>query len=157
MSFLFTILDLVLTTVLLFDTLGLVYIYRKKGDCDGREYTRVCLSWFLFITISNVLSCNWLGFIGTLVRLLIFAAKVFVTIPLLGGTMKLYNYLIEEKKGEEIYNKIVGIIKSKLCKSCSSESCGKSESSCSTGAKSRYSSTVGETRYEIFIYFIIKY
>lgn len=146
MSFFFSLLDLVLTSVLLFDTLGLVYVYRKNGDCDGKEYTRVCFSWFLFLTVSNVLSCNWKGFFGTLVRLAIFGAKVYVTVPLLGGTMKLYNYLIEQKKGEEMCNKLLAIVKAKLCKGCcAAGSCGKSEGA--TGATTESTPTGGETRY----------
>ena len=116
MSFLFGFLDLVLTAVLLFDTLGLVYHYRKIGDCDKRDYTRVCYSWILFFTFSKLLTCNWKGFFGTLFRLLIFGAKAFVTIPKIDGTMKLNKYFIEDKNGERIFNQVVGLIQSKLNK-----------------------------------------
>ena len=118
MSFLFGLLDLVLTAVLLLDTLGLVYQYRKTGDCNGKDYSRVCFSWILFFTFSKLLTCNWKGFFGTLFRLLIFGAKAYVTIPLLDGTMKLNKYFIEDKNGERIYNQVVGLVKSKLCKKC---------------------------------------
>ena len=136
MSFLFGFLDLVLTAVLLFDTLGLVYHYRKIGDCDKRDYTRVCYSWILFFTFSKLLTCNWKGFFGTLFRLLIFGAKAYVTIPLLDGTMKLNKYFIEDKNGERIYNQVVGLVKSKLCKKCEagSKSAGPSSTEPSTAA-----------------------
>ena len=125
MSFLFGLLDLVLTAVLLFDTLGLVYQYRRKGNVNGRDYTRVCFSWILFFTFSKLLTCNCKGFFGTLFRLLIFGAKAFVTIPRIDGTMKLNKYFIEDKNGERIFNQVVGLVKSKLCKKCGA--CPKSE------------------------------
>ena len=136
MSFLFGLLDLVLTAVLLFDTLGLVYQYRKKGDCKGRDYSRVCFSWILFFTLSKLLSCNRKGFLGTLFRLIIFGAKAYVTIPLLDGTMKLNKYFIEDKNGERILNQVCALVKSKLCKGKGAcDSCAKSESSTAATAE----------------------
>ena len=122
MSFLFGLLDLVLTAVLLFDTLGLVYQFRKNGRPNGKDYTRVCFSWILFFTLSKLLSCNRKGFFGTLFRLIIFGAKAYVTIPIIDGTMKLYKYFIEDKNGERLFNQGVTFIKSKLNKTVTSSS-----------------------------------
>ena len=103
---------------MLFDTLGLIYVYRQKWESGIKkdEYIRVCFSWVLFLTLYNIFSCNWAGFFGTLIRLIIFGAKACVTIPLFKGTLKIHKYLIEDKKGEEYWNKLVTMIQSKLCK-----------------------------------------
>jgi len=113
MSFFFGLLDVVLTAILLFDTLGLIYQFRKS-TVEPKEYTRVCFSWILFLTIGTLFSCSWKGFFGTLIRLIIFCAKAFVVIPLLGGTNKIYKYLIEDGNGEMYFNKVLNIVKSKL-------------------------------------------
>ena len=117
MTFFFSLLDIVLTSVLIFDTLGLVYCYRKNNTCDRKEYTRICFSWILFLTICNFFSCDKKGFIGTLGRLIIFLAKAFVTLPALGGTMKLDKYLFEDGNAERYFKKIEELVKSKICKS----------------------------------------
>ena len=112
MTFFFSLLDVVLTSLMLFDTLGIIYQFRKS-TVDPKEYVRICYSWIFFLTICTLFSCNWKGFFGTLIRLLILAAKVYVTIPILGGTNKIHNYLIEQGKGEECLNKGIGFLKSK--------------------------------------------
>ena len=118
MSFLFTCLDILLILIMLFDTLGLIYVYRQKGESGIKkdEYIRVCFSWVLFLTLYNIFSCNWVGFFGTLIRFIIFGAKAYVTIPLFKGTLKIHKYLIEDKKGEEYWNKLITVVQSKLCK-----------------------------------------
>ena len=116
MTFFFSLLDIVLTSILIFDTLGLVYCYRKNNTCDSREYTRICFSWILFLTICNFCSCDKKGFIGTLGRLIIFLAKAFVTLPVLDGTMKLDKYLFEDGNAERFYKKIEELVKSKICR-----------------------------------------
>ena len=118
MSIFFSFLDILLILIMLFDTLGLIYLFRKQGISAVKkdEYIRVCFSWILFLTLYNIFSCNCAGFFGTLIRLIIFCAKAFVTIPLLGGTMKIRKYLIIDGKGKEYLDKVCGIIKSKLCK-----------------------------------------
>ena len=117
MSLLFNFLDLVLILIMLYDTLGLIYQFRKsKESVKSQEFIRISFSWILFLKIYNTFSCSWKGFFGTLIRLILFAAKVYVTIPLLGGSLKLHKILIEEKKAEECFNKVIGLIKSKICK-----------------------------------------
>ena len=127
MTFLFGLLDIVLTTIMLFDTLGLAYLIRQDPEkCEKKEYIRVCLSWILFLSISNLFSCEKKGFLGTVFRTIIFLSKLFVVIPLLGGTLKLYKFLIEEKRGEKWFE----LIKAKICKgNCPSSSPATDESS----------------------------
>ena len=116
MSFIFSLFDVVLTTIMLFDTLGIIYQFRKEGNVDSKEYRRLCFSWIFFLAISSLFSCSWKGFFGTLIRLIILAAKIYVTIPILGGTLKIHKFLIEDGNAEKYYNQVVGIVKSKLCK-----------------------------------------
>ena len=111
MSFVFGLLDMLLTAVMLFDTLGLIYQFRKSS-VDPKEYVRVCFSWILFLTISTLFSCSWKGFFGTLIRLIIFLAKAAVTIPLLGGTMKIHKYLITDGNADKYINLVYEKIKS---------------------------------------------
>ncbi len=125
MTFVFGLLDVVLTVVLLCDTLGLVYQLRKENTCDSKEYIRVCFTWILFLTLCSLLSCEKKGFLGTIIRLLFFAVKAFIALPILGGTYKIYKYFIEDGKAELIYKNI----KSKVCKGteCGSSSSMESE------------------------------
>ena len=113
MSFVFGLLDFVLTAVLLFDTLGLIYQFRKSMSVSPKEYVRICFSWILFLTIGSLFSCERKGFFGTLIRLIIFASKAFVTLPILGGTMKVHKYLIDDGNADKYINKVTEFIKSK--------------------------------------------
>ena len=113
MSFVFGLLDFVLTAVLLFDTLGLIYQFRKSMSVTLKEYVRICFSWILFLTIGSLFSCERKGFFGTLIRLIIFASKAFVTLPILGGTMKVHKYLIDDGNADKYINKVTEFIKSK--------------------------------------------
>ena len=118
MSFLFSFFDMVLIVIMLFDTLGLIYQFRKtKENVKKEDYIRIYFSWILFLTIYNTFSCSWKGFFGTLIRLILFAAKAYVTIPLCGGSLKLHKILIEDGKAEEYFYKVLNMVKSKLCKS----------------------------------------
>ena len=117
MSFLFSFFDMVLIVIMLFDTLGLIYQFRKtKENVKTEDYIRIYFSWILFLTIYSTFSCSWKGFFGTLIRLILFAAKAYVTIPLCGGSLKLHKILIEDGKAEEYFYRVLNMIKSKLCK-----------------------------------------
>ena len=117
MSFILNLVDIVLTLILLFDTLGMIYQFRKyESSVKPKEFVRICFSWILFLTICSLFSCEREGFFGTLIRLIIIGAKVYVTIPLFGGAMKIHKYLIEDGKAFECYNKVSEIVTSKLCK-----------------------------------------
>ena len=118
MTFVFGLLDFVLTAVLLFDTLGLIYQFRTIKSVEPEEYVRICFSWILFLTISSLFSCERKGFFGTLIRLIIFASKACVTLPILGGTMKIHHYLINERNAEKYIKKVTDFINSKVCSGC---------------------------------------
>ena len=120
MSFLFGLCDFLLAGIMLFDTLGLIYQFRKNpSSVNEKEYVRICFSWILFLGIWTLFSCSWKGFFGTLIRLIFLVAKMFVTIPKLGGTNKIHKFLVDDGKGEEYFKKVVELVKSKCCKGCS--------------------------------------
>ena len=98
MSFIFGLLDVVLTAVMLFDTLGIIYQFRKNIPVNPKEYIRICFSWILFLAICSLFSCDRKGFFGTLIRLIILLAKIYETIPIFGGSLKIHKYLIEDGK-----------------------------------------------------------
>ena len=117
MSFLVNLFDIVLTLILLFDTLGMIYQFRKyEESVEPKEFVRICFSWILFLTICSLFSCESQGFFGALIRLIIVLAKVYVTIPIFGGAMKIHKFLIDDDKAIEYYNKAYKFIESKLCK-----------------------------------------
>ena len=117
MSFLVGFFDMVLIVIMLFDTLGLIYQFRKsKENVKKDDYIRIYFSWILFLTIYSTFSCSWKGFFGTLIRLILFAAKAYVTIPICGGSLKLHKILIEDGKAEEYFYKVLNMAKAKLCK-----------------------------------------
>ena len=121
MTFFFGFLDILLTIILLFDTLGLAYQIRKEGEdkVEKSQYIRVCLSWILFLTICNLFTCERKGLFYVLIRLLFFFAKAFIVFPTCGGTLKIYDYLIEKENAKQWYYKIEGILKGTLCKGAS--------------------------------------
>ena len=55
--------------------------------------------------------CSCTGLIANFFKLIGTVAKIYLAIPLLGGTNKLYDFLITQNKGEEYYNKAVEVIK----------------------------------------------
>ena len=122
MTFFFSLIDLVLTSILIYDTLGIVYALRKGNQLEDKEYTRICFSWILFLTISHYITCNWEGFFGILIRLIIFICKAFVVIPKLGGTCKLDKFLFEEGNAQKYYKKAKDFLQSKICRECKSHS-----------------------------------
>ena len=133
MTFFFSLLDIVLTTVLLVDTLGLAYQFRRTGASDQRDYIRVCFSWIILLLLSGLLSCNRIGFFGTLLRIVFFAVKAYFVLPILGGTGKLYKFLIEDGNAEKYYQKASQLVSAKLGKFCPSQ-CKSTPSQGSTAA-----------------------
>ena len=126
MAFFFRLLDILLTTIMLFDTLGLTYQFRKEGNCDSKEYIRICLTWVFFLLLSNLLSCEMKGFFGIFIRLAFFGCKAYIVLPILGGTLKIYKIFIEDGKAELFYKRIIYLINSKICKG--NENCPSSQS-----------------------------
>ena len=97
------------------------------------------------MTIYNTFSCSWKGFFGTLIRLILFAAKAYVTIPLLGGSTKLHKILIEDGKAEACFYKILDLVKSKICK-CESEKRSNPDPLTSETKEPEYSKVVSDSQ-----------
>lgn len=112
MSFLLCFTDFVLMSLIMLDTLSLVNYIRKTASCDKKDYTRVCFTWIFFFMISSLTSCSCTGYLGKMYRFLGLALRVYISIPILGGSYNLYHFLIEENKGMEYAKKAVNMIKS---------------------------------------------
>ena len=87
MSFLYAIVDLLLTALITLDTLGLVGQYRKKTSTTTEDYTRVCFTWIFYLTLKSLTPNDGEGYLRTFIRILFLLGKVFVTLPILNGTM----------------------------------------------------------------------
>ena len=91
MSLLFGFIDLLLTTLITLDTLGLVGQFRQKKIPDSKDYTRVCFTWILYLTLKSCTPNDGEGTLRKILLLIFLFAKIFVVLPILGGTMLIYN------------------------------------------------------------------
>lgn len=112
--FLFCLIDKILIVLLALDTLGLCQQIRKSKNVDEKDYSRVCFTWIFFFAIRALTCCSCKGFLATVFQLIGLAGKVFVSIPLLGGTNKIYTLLVEQNKGAEYLQKGIDFIKAKI-------------------------------------------
>lgn len=111
MAFLFFVVDLLVLALMTLDTLILLNQLRKKNMCDADDYKRVIFTWIFVLTVRSLTCCSCTGIIATFVKLLGTVAKIYLAIPLLGGSNKFYDFLITQNKGAEYYNKAVEVIK----------------------------------------------
>lgn len=110
MSFLYSLIDLILTTLIVLDTLGLVVQYSQKKSADSKDYTRVCFTWLFFLTLKSFTLNDGEGYFRKTLILLFLLAKIFVVLPILGGTMLIYNQAPELiKKGVDFAKSQLGI------------------------------------------------
>ena len=66
MSVIIFLLNSLLTAILAYDSLSLLYQIRKTKQCEENDFRRVCLSWVFFIGINRlieILGCGLLGYI----------------------------------------------------------------------------------------------
>ena len=108
MSFLYGLIDILLTSLITLDTLGLVGQFRNKKSTDIRDYTRVCFTWIFYLTLKSFTPNVGEGTMGKIIGILFLLAKIFVTIPLLGGTMLIYHQV------PKLISKVVDFAKSKI-------------------------------------------
>jgi hypothetical protein len=105
-----TILDLLLTSIIAVDTLGLV-VASRKGNASTEDMRRNCLIWTCFIVL-NALSCDcW--YLGTLLSLLGLVVKVWISVPRLGGADKLHQMIVNGTLSNYV-KAIVDVINAKL-------------------------------------------
>lgn len=114
MSFLFQLAELVLLSVVAIDTLGFIGEFRKNSKADTKDYVRLCFTWIFFL-ILRTLSCSvcCFGYFGGLFRMLFFAAKVYISVPSIGGTETLYSLLIEQNVMKTYLSEVVKMVKDK--------------------------------------------
>ena len=110
MSLLFGFIDLLLTTLITLDTLGLVGQFRQKKTPDSKDYTRVCFTWILYLTLKSFTPNDGGGTLRKILLLIFLFAKIFVVLPILGGTMLIYNQAPQLiKKGADFTISKMGI------------------------------------------------
>lgn len=112
MSFVIYLVDFVLMSVIILDTLGLVNLLRKTSSCEIKDYTRVCFTWIFFLVISLLTTCSSTGNLARLFDLFGLALRICISIPFLNGAEKIYHFLIEENKGMEYAKKGASFIQS---------------------------------------------
>ncbi len=116
MSFLFQLAEFVLLSVVALDTLGFVAEIRKNAaKQDRRDFLRLCFTWVFFLVLRSF-SCATccLGYFGGLLRMLFFAAKVYISVPAIGGTETLYNVLIEQNLLKTYFLEAYNLVKAKI-------------------------------------------
>ncbi len=120
MSFIFNLGEIVLMVLLSLDTLGFVYQNRKNPQgVNQKDYFRLCFSWIFFLALRCLfcLVCC-LGFFSGIFQIVGFAAKAFVTIPMLNGSEIVYTKLVEENVARGYVQQVVNIVKEKIGAKC---------------------------------------
>jgi hypothetical protein len=96
MGYIFSILEIVLLALLSFDTLGFLVAQKKNNaNVNISDYHRLCFTWVFFFALRAICPCGN-GFFSNIVQMLTLFAKAYITIPMLGGTEKLYRSIVEE-------------------------------------------------------------
>lgn len=114
MSFVFSLIELILVTFISIDTLGFAIRNRKNSESTSQQdFLRVAFTWVFFLTLRNLTCCSCEGLFGSIWGLLLLIGKVYVTLPVLKGTEKLYHSLIEENVAKNYINMICNIVKEK--------------------------------------------
>jgi hypothetical protein len=114
MSFLLNLAELLLMGIVALDTLGFIVNNRKNPQSsDVKDFTRLCFTWVFFLVLRAVICGSCGGFFGAILYYVAFAAKVYISVPVLGGTEKLYNMLLEQNVVKHYIEVAVSIIKSK--------------------------------------------
>ena len=116
MSFLFSFFDALLSVILCVDTLTVIYQLRKTENCDTRDYTRICFSWILFFFLQSIFTLGGKGFFWNFLAFVGLVLKIMVVIPKTGITNMIYDKLITQKKGEELFNNAYKFVESKISK-----------------------------------------
>lgn len=115
MALLFGLLDLVLLGLVALDTLGFLVQLRKRPEsADINDYKRLCFTWVFLLAIRSITCCSCSGILGNFICMLSLLAKAYVSIPMLRGTDKLYNILIEQNYVGNSIKGYVNMIKQKL-------------------------------------------
>jgi hypothetical protein len=115
MSFILNLGEIVLMVLLSIDTLGFVAQNRKNPEgVNQKDYFRLCFSWIFFLVLRQLFACACFGFLSNLIQLVAFAAKAFVTIPMLNGAETVYTKLVEENIARAYVEKAINMVKEKI-------------------------------------------
>jgi hypothetical protein len=111
MSILVFVLDLLINSLVVLDTLGLV-VASKKSNVNTYELWRICLTWVCFAVLNCCMCCSC-GFIGTLLSFVGIAGKFYIGLPKLGGADKV-NQMLATGQITHYVRALVDIVKSKV-------------------------------------------
>lgn len=111
MVFLFCLVDFLVLALMSLDTLSLLNQMKKKGQTDQQDYTRVIFTWIFVLTVRCLTCCSCTGSVANFFKLLGMVAKVYLALPILGGTNTVYDFLIEKGNGAKYFNKAVELVK----------------------------------------------
>ena len=115
MSFLLALVDLLLLTVVLYDTLGFIAHNRKDPqNSNQQDYSRICFTWIFYLAVRSVVCSSCTGYMGSFLYLLSIVFKAYISLPVLHGTEKLYNVLIEQNVLRGYFEKLSTTIKDKV-------------------------------------------
>ena len=117
MSFLSQFAELLLLSVVAFDTLGFIAEQRKNSSkSENKDFVRLCFTWVFFLVL-RALTCSvcCLGYFGSFIGMLAFFGKVYISIPAIGGTETLYSMLIEQNIMKRYLCEAYTMVKSKTC------------------------------------------
>jgi hypothetical protein len=114
MTLFFNLVEIVLLSFLAIDTLGFIAENRKWSRMDGKDYLRICFNWVFFLIFRTISCSTCSGIIGHFYGMLMLLAKLYVTVPLLGGTEKLYDLVIEKNVLPSYIKDIFGNLKSQM-------------------------------------------
>lgn len=115
MSFIISIIELALYIIAALDTLSFVVSYKKCPEkSDVADYTRICYRWVFLLVLRSMGNLICCGFLGTYLRFASLVLKAYVTIPLLGGTDKLFHFLTQENGASSYVKQLVHTVRSKV-------------------------------------------
>lgn len=111
MGFIFSAIEIFLLAFLCLDTLSFIVAQKKNNsNVNIKDYHRLCFTWIFFFALRAVCLCGD-GFFSNIVQLLTLIGKAYVTIPLLGGTEKLYRLIVEDNVISQILKGYVASLK----------------------------------------------
>lgn len=111
MAFIFFLVDTLVLALMILDTLSLLVQIKKTNKSETQDYIRVIFTWIFVLAVRSLTTCSCTGLIANFIKLLGMVAKIYLAVPLLGGSNKLYDFLITQNKGVEYYQKALEIVK----------------------------------------------
>ncbi len=110
--------ELLVFAIAALDTFSFINSNRKNPDkSDVNDYRNICFRWVFLLALRSFGCFSCCGTLGVYLSFILLVAKAYVTIPLLNGTEKVYNCLIQDNALAGFAKHAVEMIKSKLGKS----------------------------------------